>query len=1399
MDFRKITYRTLLTAWLVFLLAGLLYAQGTDARIEKGKALIEQKKFAEAVIELSTVLAKDAKNREAARLRGIAYRNQQQYNLAMSDFSLAVELDPQKYDGYAGRAMTKRAMSDIPGAIADMKTAIKLAPSKEANRLLITMSNYYSDAGDAKGMLDTCLRAKQSEANAESLNCVGRAQLKLQEYDKAVKTFDELVATNASLPHAYRNRAKAYLELGQLSKARKDFDQAAKLRPDITSFADVKEDLARLDALQKGTLPKQDTRPKQDNQPKHRIYKLVKVEMPVEGRQEQFKNTNYKAHYVGTGLNAGYEVASEYNGQTSISHVRWSMPAEIVPGKPAKFRMEGSQTNQAIRTYAGIEMQAPWRVSPPRTLVGIRVHHNEKNEGVHILKDDFDLVLPSEVSRIPEEVIAGNEDRQLSIRFREDKAMSQIVRKWQGFLNTKTPGDVPIEETRHALKSWLKDEKAKKKEYYDLYFIIYYENSHYPMARYTYSCVEDAAGEDFEFQLDPPDRKDLRADGRDGILIKARVKQQPNTPSPSASATESIRFAGDGEGAAWADLSKTEMRGGWKVVYIKASHPDPVRQSGLKPPGALLIRAEGKDGDRKLGGVFLLKIAADPSIDAKPDVVEFLAKSGQSLLVAVWIDNAGKEPWTFRTEYAPKNRPLAKATLKPVEGSATTLTLQEAGLDPETGVTNNEVSVLRILAVQKGREPLERDIMVTVGQEGVYATTVGRDPDGNFYRVAADGTGKTTDVDFRVYLYDPKTKKLVNNKDAAGKLKIECLEPPTGIAMQALKAGQLKHTFAGTRAANDPTGIYRFSLAKEIPGDGRIIRADFKATYPGRNEENFTAIFTLDFVTTSNGPGSAAWQVELDRCREIIGKFVPPAYQSKMYALLDKRKMTLGADGLRLLREKIWRAAVELTLGEGGKGYADEAAWADRITVTLEWAEWAGDMAFGAVIGTWTGPYGAAGASILKGTVISAINAYSDGKSADEWLWENLSTIPGILEGKVIDVDTFEKMGVQNKAKVWAIFIGYHFCKNLYNGATVIDALKNTAREAGGNVLSSWLNSKVAQSAGKGVSVKTPDVAASEAAKRISDRTVTRDGIPYANRDDVLTVMQDPSKVRSLKTAPREVQQAFSNTREALYRQHDGEVVQHVKNTVPEMKYRMVKVMEFRTPGQDGASLNTDRDYRVCYYAGRDPRTGKESWVEVDRRQWEDYSYTAFARATGGPASNPAAAKRWAESHQQMATDKSHAEASGAFSDQAKVWNPQTRKFENAQIVPNIVRMKAGQPGVTLKDPQSLGQMYQMKVKDAKFKHEAFVQAQKAVKELDTVRKGYETQNLNVGRIPPSVRNGMEAVIEVNQKLAADPNRRDPKAIAEAEKVLQKNGFTDLNDFMNKLSSQYEALKTVGN
>lgn len=1379
------------------------------------------------------------------RDEALALMKEKKYGEAEAILNRLIADKPNQAQLHDDRAGARIGLRNFAGADADYGEAIRIEPdnishrSNRADLRLYFLKDYTGAIIDYTELL----RVKPDEGHY--LYMRGRALQKAGYLPEALVDLDRAVAVGNASTSVLSARGVVLEQLGRRQEAETAYRKALEINAKNLEASRGLQSLAAggkpappptpatpLSALLKKA--PEPAPPSQQELLKKRVFRLVKIEMPLEDRKNNYGD-GVSVSYEGKGLSAGFKFKRDL-----VGHIRWVLPSEIVPGKPAKISMEGIPGGGYPFSWGYVSLSGPYSVSGP--IVGVRVTQNEYM-GQDVLRDAFDLVLP-DISHAPEDFKADKGDRDTLIRLRNRKALSDIIRFTVG--NSKqTPAEVSVEEYRVPLKDWLRGDKNHK-EIKDIQLVVYYSDSRWPVARYTYRSSETIL-EGIEFAVEPAGPASIIPDGRDGIYLKARAVPRADGRPVSPEATRNIVFTAEGVGKDWADLSETQVRDGWQVVFVKASNPDAARGS-YRPPEHLLVSAQSTDNDIAIGGLFRLGLSSQPVIDADPDKIEFTAKSGQAVPVKVWISSAGASPWTFRTLYKDKDRALARVSLIPTGNNTADLTLTEAGLDPVAGASG-ETAVLRVLAEQAGREPLERHIKIIMGQEGVFATTVGRDPEGGFYRVAADGKDTPTDVDFRVFVFDAEKKLLVNRPEAVKQLKIESLEPETSLAAQVIKLGQLKWSYASVRAGNDPTGIIRFSMPKEIPGDGRIIRADFKATFPGRTEENFTAIFSLGFVTTTNGPGSKEWAVEVGRCEEIIRKFVPPAYHVKMYGMLEKRKHTLGVEGVRALRERIWQSAVLLTLGDGGEGYANEAAWADTIAITLEWAEWAGDLAFNAVIGSATGPHGALGASMLKSAIISAINAYQDGQSPDAWLWDNLCTLPGMMEGRLIDPDAFQRMGANNRAKAWALYVAYHFCKNLYNGASVVDALKNTSREIGNEVLAGWLNDQVRNSAGSAQTARTggvdgsqkpadasgpkdagdakaqppksadgsgpqetatakkptdaadtvktpaPPAAESDASRRIRSRMRVSGEKPYAESNDVLAVMRDPSMVRALKNASPEVQAAFSNTREAIYRQHDAEVVQHVKKSVPGMENRMVKVMEFRTPGQTGSNLNTDRDYRVCYYAGRDAHTGKERWIEVDRRQWENQSYQAFARATGGPADDPKAARHWAEEHQQLATDKYHAEASPDFSDQRKVWNPQTRKFESVQVTPDIVRVKSGQAGASLKDPQALGHMYQMKVGDARFNHEKYVQAQKAVKELDAIRSAYKDRA--IGTLPESVRKGMDAVREVNQKLDQDPNRRDPKAIAEAEKALRANGFQDLNDFMNKLSSQFEFLKNA--
>jgi hypothetical protein len=348
----------------------------------------------------------------------------------------------------------------------------------------------------------------------------------------------------------------------------------------------------------------------------------------------------------------------------------------------------------------------------------------------------------------------------------------------------------------------------------------------------------------------------------------------------------------------------------------------------------------------------------------------------------------------------------------------------------------------------------------------------------------------------------------------------------------------------------------------------------------------------------------------------------------------------------------------------------------------------------------------------------------------------------------------------------------------------------------------------------------------------------------------VMDLKADPRAMRSLKNAPEPVRTAFNDVEEAVNRTHDQAIVDALKKLETTDQrlapYRAggihsdgsqprpvpwagkeIKVHDFRTPGAPPGSVNTDRDYRVIYKVADTP-DGKDQWIEIPRKHWEEFSHEKFAEVSGyspekvralaavedeaawkswdsakngGRSLDQAMKEKWAELHQQLATDKYHPEASTEFSDQ----------FRNAagQLVQadiNILKVKKGE--ATLLDGQRLGMMYNekadafLRLKSARYpegdKLEGLAQINKAVEMLDAVRAGYRAQGLKVGELADRVGDASALV----KKLAPFDHSVAPEKITELEQKIRALGFgaaerNAIAGLKDALDGQFHSLNLV--
>ncbi|TYT73673.1 hypothetical protein [Desulfobotulus mexicanus] len=333
--------------------------------------------------------------------------------------------------------------------------------------------------------------------------------------------------------------------------------------------------------------------------------------------------------------------------------------------------------------------------------------------------------------------------------------------------------------------------------------------------------------------------------------------------------------------------------------------------------------------------------------------------------------------------------------------------------------------------------------------------------------------------------------------------------------------------------------------------------------------------------------------------------------------------------------------------------------------------------------------------------------------------------------------------------------------------------------------------------------------------------------------DQVLRTFSDSRYTRDIKVhGSAAAQERFMTILDSqVYRPTDQQVIRHVKS-LPEYRGKPVITHDFRTPGEQGTSVNTDRDVRVLV------EVESNRWVEVPTQKWEEVYYREFAKQTRfqGNANDPAALRAHAARYRQMPTDRFHVEASHDYSDQARSltyerdsqgrYKPRVKADSTIRVrdggpgrskvesTPNVVRVKAGEG--LLHNPESMSQMYFQKswgelgaaqaietqlknpslpaaerhrLTELQRMHttEGLVQAKKAVETLEAIRTSYQKQGYDVGSTPENFRQASRIV-----KAVKGTSDTDVDVII---RNLQEHGFRDPLDFAEHMRGQTESLK----
>ena len=127
---------------------------------------------------------------------GLASKTKGDFDRAITDFSEAIRLNPQRTSAYDYRGNAYEAKGDLDRAIADYNEAIRLYPK---------FATAYYDRGNAYSTKG--------------------------EFERAIADYSQVIRIHPKHPAGFTNRGRAYFYAGSLGQARSDFKQALTLDP----------------------------------------------------------------------------------------------------------------------------------------------------------------------------------------------------------------------------------------------------------------------------------------------------------------------------------------------------------------------------------------------------------------------------------------------------------------------------------------------------------------------------------------------------------------------------------------------------------------------------------------------------------------------------------------------------------------------------------------------------------------------------------------------------------------------------------------------------------------------------------------------------------------------------------------------------------------------------------------------------------------------------------------------------------------------------------------------------------------------------------------------------------------------------------------------------------------
>jgi tetratricopeptide (TPR) repeat protein len=189
-----------------------------------------QKYYNLAITDFTEAIRLDPKSALAYRERGVTFSDKGDQTTAIADLDRAISLAPNFVLAYNNRGNVYRRKRDYDRAMENYNQAIKTDPTFA--RAYMNRGGVYRDRGDVTRALEEHTKAVQlAPDDAITYNERAGDYLKTGDYDKAIADYTQAIRADPNYFVAYANRAFVYYTMGDYDTAIADYETAVRLEP----------------------------------------------------------------------------------------------------------------------------------------------------------------------------------------------------------------------------------------------------------------------------------------------------------------------------------------------------------------------------------------------------------------------------------------------------------------------------------------------------------------------------------------------------------------------------------------------------------------------------------------------------------------------------------------------------------------------------------------------------------------------------------------------------------------------------------------------------------------------------------------------------------------------------------------------------------------------------------------------------------------------------------------------------------------------------------------------------------------------------------------------------------------------------------------------------------------